>query len=56
MYYQCWMGVTKQTHNRDKWLTDETYFRAIKAQFPSLYLLDFNRGVMDQAIAVCGGS
>ena len=55
MYYQCWMEVTKQTRYRDKWLTDETYFRAMKAQFPSLNSLDFNRGVMNRAIAVCGG-
>ena len=49
------MEVTKQTRYRDKWLTDETYFRAVKAQFPSLNLLDFNRGVLNRAIAVCGG-
>ena len=55
MYYQCWMEVTKQTRYRDKWLTDETYFRAMKAQFPSLNSLDFNRCVMNRAIAVCGG-
>ena len=36
MYYQCWLEVTKQQRYRDKWLTDETYFRAIKAQFPMI--------------------
>ena len=35
MYYQCWLEVTKQQQYWDKWLTDETYFRAIKAQFSS---------------------
>jgi hypothetical protein len=35
MYYQCWLEVTKQQWYWDKWLTDETYFQAIKAQFPS---------------------
>ncbi|KAI2495525.1 hypothetical protein MHU86_18970 [Fragilaria crotonensis] len=56
VYYQCWVEVTKQNRYRDKWLTDETYFRAIKAQFPSLESLTFDRGVMNRAISVCGGA
>ena len=55
MYFQCWVEVTKQNRYRDKWLTDETYFRAIKAQFPSLVSLNFNRGSMNRAISLCGG-
>jgi hypothetical protein len=35
MYYKCWLEVTKQRRYQDKWLTDETYYRAIKAQFPT---------------------
>ena len=54
MYYLCWIEVTKQTRYQDKWLTDETYFRAMKAQFLSLESLCFDRGVI-QAIAKCGG-
>ena len=56
MYYQCWLEVTKQQRYRDKWLTDETYFRAIKAQFPTLETLDFDRGRMNKAIATHGGT
>ena len=56
MYFQCWVEVTKQNRYRDKWLTDETYFRAIKAQFPTLDSLSFNRGIMNRAISVCGGA
>jgi hypothetical protein len=51
MYFQCWVEVTKQNRYREKWLTDETYFRAIKAQFPSLVSLNFNRGSMNRAIS-----
>ena len=29
MYFQCSLEVTKQS--QDKWLTDETYFKSIKA-------------------------
>ena len=36
MYYQCWLEVTKQQRYRDKWLTNETYFQAIKAKFPMI--------------------
>jgi hypothetical protein len=51
MYYQCWLEVTKQQWYRDKWLTDETYFRANKAQFPSLESLEFSRSMMDKEIS-----
>ena len=54
MYFQCWVEVTKQSCYRDKWLTDETYFQVIKAQFPSLYSL-FHRGKLNRAILMCGG-
>jgi hypothetical protein len=36
LFYECWLEVTKQKRYHDKWLTDETYFRAIKAQFPTV--------------------
>ena len=39
--YQCWLKVTKQSQYRDKWLSDETYFWAVKAQFPTLEVLGF---------------
>ena len=55
MYFQCWVEVTKQNRYRDKWLTDETYFRAIKAQFPTLGD-SFNRAKMNRAISVWGGN
>jgi hypothetical protein len=55
VYYKCWIEVTKQKRYHDKWLTDETYYRAIKAQFPSLDSLGFDRGVMNRAISVCSG-
>ena len=56
MYYQCWLEVTKQQRYRDKWLTDETYFRAIKAQFPTLESLGFDRGMMNKAISTHDGT
>jgi hypothetical protein len=46
LYFQCWVEVTKQSHYQDKWLTDETYFRAIKAQFPTLSD-SFDRGKLN---------
>jgi hypothetical protein len=55
MYFQCWVQVTKQQRYWDKWLTDETYFRAIKAQVPTLGD-SFNRGLMNRAISLCGGT
>jgi hypothetical protein len=54
-YYQCWLEVVKQKRYQDKWLSDETYFRAIKAQFPTLEALGFDRGMMNKAISSCGG-
>jgi hypothetical protein len=54
-YYQCWLEVVKQKRHQVKWLTDETYFRAIKAHFPSLEALGFDRGMMNKAISSCGG-
>ncbi|KAI2503952.1 hypothetical protein MHU86_10518 [Fragilaria crotonensis] len=55
MFYQCWLEVTKQSRYRDKWLSDETFHRAIKAQFPSLESLGFDRGAMNRAISKGGG-
>jgi hypothetical protein len=55
MYYQCWLKVTKQKWYQDKWLTDETYYRAIKAQFSTVVSLGFERGKMNQEIlSHCG--
>jgi hypothetical protein len=56
MYYQCWLEVTKQPRYRDKWLTDESYFRAVKAQFPTLDSLDFDRAKLNRAISTYGGT
>ena len=56
LYYECWLEVTKQKRYQDKWLTDETYYRAIKAQFPTLESLGFNRGRMNKVIAAHGGT
>ena len=53
MYYQCWLEVTNQSRYRDKWHFNEAYFRAIKAQFPTLEALGFNRAVMKRAISNC---
>jgi hypothetical protein len=48
--------VTKQNQYWEKWLTDETYFRAIKAQVPTLGE-SFNIGLINRAIlALCGGT
>jgi hypothetical protein len=55
-YYQCWVEITKQKQYQDEWLSDETFFRAIKAQFPSLETLGFNRGMMNKATLSCGGA
>jgi hypothetical protein len=46
LYFQWLVEVTKQNRYQDKWLTDETYFWAVKAQFPTLGE-SFNRRVMD---------
>jgi hypothetical protein len=56
LYFECWLEVTKQQRYRDKWLTDETYCRAIKAQFPTVESLGFDRGKMNKAISTHGGS
>ncbi|KAI2507767.1 hypothetical protein MHU86_6663 [Fragilaria crotonensis] len=55
VFYQCWLEVTKQGRYRDKWLSDETYFRALKAQFPTLDTVDFTRAIMNRAISKGGG-
>jgi hypothetical protein len=55
-YYQCWLEIVKQKRYQDKWLSDETFFRAIKAQFLSVETLVFNRGMMNKAISSCGGA
>jgi hypothetical protein len=54
MYFQCWVEVTKQSPYRDQWLSDETYFRAVKAQFPTLEALGFDRALINRAISNCG--
>jgi len=51
LYYECWLEVTKQKRYQDKWLSDETYYRAIKAQFPNLESLGFDRGRMNKEIS-----
>ena len=57
MYYNnVGLKVNKQSWYRDKWLSDETYFWAMKAQFPTLEALNFDRAVMNQAILKCGGA
>jgi hypothetical protein len=48
--------VTKQERYHHKWLTDETYFRAIKAQFPTVESLGFDRGKLNRAISTHGGT
>jgi hypothetical protein len=55
-YFQCWLEIAKQVRYQDKWLSDETIFRAIKAQFPSLEALGINRGIMNKAISSYEGS
>jgi len=56
VYYECWLEVTKNHRYHDKWLTDETYFRAIKAQFPTVMAMGFDRGKMNRAIASHDGT
>jgi hypothetical protein len=51
LFYGCWLKIAKQEQYQDKWLSDETIFRAIKAQFPSLEALGFNRGIRNKAIS-----
>jgi hypothetical protein len=55
LYFQWLVEVTKQNRYQDKWLTDETYFWAVKAQFPTLGE-SFNRRLMDRAISLCKGT
>ena len=54
LFYECWLEVTKQKRYHDKWLTDETYYRAIKAQFPTVESLGFDRGKMNREISTHG--
>ena len=56
LYFECWLEVTKHNRYHDKWLTDETYFRAIKAQFPTVMAMGFDRSKMNRAIATHGGT
>jgi hypothetical protein len=58
----CWvLDITKRNRYPYKWLTDETFFRAINKKFPTLALGDSlssfsNRGLMNRANYVCGGT
>ena len=56
LFYECWLEVTKSQRYHDKWLTDETSFQAIKAQFPTLESLGLNRSMMNKAISACSGT
>ena len=56
LFYECWLEVTKQKRYHDKWLTDETYYRAVKAQFPTVVTLGFDRGKLNRAISTHGGT
>ena len=56
LFYECWLEVTKKKRYHDKWLTDETYYRTIKAQFPTVESLGFDRGKMNSAISTHGGN
>jgi hypothetical protein len=56
LFFECWLELTKQERYRDKWLMDETYFRAIKAQFPILESLGFDRAMMNRAISKHNGT
>ena len=56
LFYECWLEVTKSQRYHDKWLTDETYYRAIKAQFPTVESLGFDRSKMNRAISIHGGT
>jgi hypothetical protein len=55
-YCEFWLEIVKQKRYQDKWSSDETFSRAIKAQFPSLEALGFNWGMMNKAIFSCGGA
>jgi hypothetical protein len=56
LFYECWLKVTRQKRYHDKWLTDETYYRAIKAQFLTVESLGSDRGKMNRAISTHGGT
>ena len=56
LFYECWLEVTKQNRYRDKCLTDETYSRAIKAQFLTVESLGFDRCMMNKAVSNHGCS
>jgi hypothetical protein len=50
LFYECWLEVTKRERYHHKWLMDETYFWAIKAQFLTVELLGFDRGKLNWAL------
>ena len=56
LFYKCWLEVSKSQRYHDKWLTDETYYRAIKAQFSTVVSLVFDRGKMNREISTHGGT
>jgi hypothetical protein len=56
LFYECWLEVTKSQRYHNKWLTDETFYQAIKAQFPTVMSLSFDRGKMNRAISTHGGT
>jgi hypothetical protein len=56
MYFQFWLEIAKQVRYQDKWLPDETVFRAIKAHFPTLESLGFDRGRMNKEISTHDGT
>jgi len=57
MFFQCWLEIAnKQSRYRDKWLSDQTYYRAMKAQFPSLMEVGFTRAKLNHAISKAGGA
>jgi hypothetical protein len=49
LFYDCWLEVAKQKRYHDKWLTDETFCRVIKAQFLIVESFGFDRGKMNRA-------
>ena len=56
LFYECWLEVTKQRRYHDKWLSDETYYQAIKAQFPMIiaFIVWIHQKDKDKASVVTG--
>ena len=54
--FRSWKAVANETRLRDRWLSDETWYRELKHAFPDLMSQDFDRGKMNSALGLKDGN